>query len=130
MSKGYKLPARIRYEYEIKPDAALEYAHGVWGGVNPHGEVEMNFYTESDKLPSFSERIISPDGSIGHEIIPAEGEQKAVTRNVHSRIVMNYNTARALYEWLDEKLSALEAEWEAAGTGPMFDGPGSGGLEQ
>lgn len=129
MTKGYKLPARVRYEYEIRKDTKIEYAHGVWGGVNPHGEVELNFYTESDKLPSFSERIITPDGSIGHEMIPVEEEQKVVERNIHSRIVMNYNTARAMYEWLDEKLASLEAEWEAAGT-PMFEGTGGGGLEQ
>lgn len=130
MSKGYKLPARIRYEYETEQNAKLEYAHGVWGGVNPHGEIELNFYTESDKLPTVSERIVSPDGSIGHEIIPVENDPKVVLRNIHTRVVMNYNTARAMYDWLDEKLTSLEAEWEAAGAGPMFDGPGSGGLEQ
>ncbi|MFV0347322.1 MAG: hypothetical protein ACK5JO_01960 [Halodesulfovibrio sp.] len=130
MSKGYKLPARIRYEYEMEKEAKLEYAHGVWGGVNPHGEIELNFYTESDKLPTVSERIIAPDGSIGHEMVPVETEHKVVIRSIHSRVVMNYNTARAMYDWLDEKLTALEAEWDATGTGPMFDGPETGGLEQ
>ncbi len=130
MSKGYKLPARIRYEYSVTPGTELEYAHGVWGGVNPHGEIELNFYTESDKLPEFSERIISPDGSIGHEMVPEDTEHKVVSRTVNTRVVMNYNAARAMYEWLDDKLSSIEAEWDSAGTGPMFDGPGSGGLEQ
>ncbi len=129
MSKGYKLPARISYEYDIREGTRLEYAHGVWGGVNPHGEVELNFYTESDKLPTSSERLISPDGSVGHEMVSMEEDNKTVQRSIHSRIIMNYNTARAMYEWLDEKLATLESEWEAAGT-PMFDGPDSGGLEQ
>ena len=46
-----KFPARIRYEYEQDPAARLQYAHGVWGGINPQGEIEINFYLESDKLP-------------------------------------------------------------------------------
>ena len=29
-----KFPARIRYEYEQDPAARLQYAHGVWGGIN------------------------------------------------------------------------------------------------
>lgn len=55
-----KFPARIRYEYEQDPAARLQYAHGVWGGINPQGEIEINFYLESDKLPPFSERQVEP----------------------------------------------------------------------
>ncbi len=40
-------PMRVRYEYEQEPETRLQYAHGVWGGINPQGEVELNFYTES-----------------------------------------------------------------------------------
>ena len=39
-----KFPARIRYEYEQDPAARLQYAHGVWGGINPQGEIEIDVY--------------------------------------------------------------------------------------
>ena len=63
-----KGPLRIRYEYELDPNKRLEFAHGVWGGINPQGEVELNFYTESDKLPPYSERIVAADGGFGQQI--------------------------------------------------------------
>lgn len=42
MSQQY--PSRIRYEYEQDPETRLQYTHGVWGGINPQGEIEISFY--------------------------------------------------------------------------------------
>lgn len=106
-------PLRIRYEYEQNPETRLQYAHGVWGGINPQGEIELNFYTESDKLPPYSERIIAPDNSFGHEITPFDDNIKIVTRRIHSKLILNYHTARAVLEWLQEKVDTLENEEES-----------------
>lgn len=105
-----KNPAKIRYIYSTASDTRLQTAHGIWGGINVQGEIEMNFYHESDALPAFSEQLVTPDGSIGHEITPEEEEQREVNRHVHSRVLLNYHTARALREWLEEQINALEEE--------------------
>lgn len=107
-----KFPTRIRYEYEHDPAAKLQYAHGVWGGINPQGEVEINFYLESDKMPTFSERRVEADGSFSQELAPFDEEVRVVTRHIHSKVVINYHTARALLEWLEEKVEALDLEEE------------------
>ena len=121
MSQQY--PSRIRYEYEQDPETRLQYTHGVWGGINPQGEIEISFYLESDKMPPYSERIIAPDGSFGHEIAPYNDEERTLTRHIHSRVVMNYHTARAMLEWLEDKVAALEAEED--GSAPLsFDESG------
>ena len=101
---------RIRYEYEQHPEAKVHYAHGVWGGINPQGEVELDFYTESDKLPPYSERILAADGSFGHEITPQDDNLRVVVRQIHSKVLLNYHTARAVLEWLQEKVDAIENE--------------------
>lgn len=122
MSQQY--PARIRYEYEQDPEMRPRYAHGVWGGINPQGEVEVNFYLESDKLPPYSERLVAPDGTFGHEMAPYDEDMRVIVRNIHSKVIMNYQTARAMLEWLEDKVAAIEAE-EEGGTPLIFDsGPG------
>ena len=103
-------PTRIKYTYEMDRHARLQTAHGIWGGINPHGEIEMNFYSESDSIPDFTEQIIAPDGSFGHEILPDMDEQHSVVRHIHSRVLLNYNTARAMLEWLEDRLDELEQE--------------------
>ena len=118
-------PPQIRYEYESAPEARLQYAHGVWGGINPQGEIEMNFYLESDKIPPYSERIISPDGSFGHETVPDDEGMRVVTRHIHAKVLMNVQTARAVLDWLGDKVDMLEME-EAPG---MLYG-GDAGVEQ
>ena len=128
MPHKIKLPSKIRFEYNVRDDVRQQYTHGVWGGVNSQGEVEMNFYTEADKLPDFSERSINPDGTLGPELVP-HSDEKRLVRDVHSRIVMNYHTARALREWLDEKLSSIESE-EADISESLFVDTEGGGLEQ
>jgi len=121
-----KFPGKIRYEYRQDPDVRLQYAHGVWGGINPQGEIEVNFYLESDAVPPYSERLVAPDGSFGHEIVPHEEDVRTVSRTIHSRVILNYHTARAVLEWLEDKLDMLDME---DGSAPLIYEDDSG-IEQ
>ena len=114
MSQDHKFPQKLRYEYKRDDDVRLNYAHGVWGGINPQGEIEINFYTESDAMPPYSERIIAEDGSFGHEIAPYDEDIRTITRTIHNRLLLNYQTARSVLEWLEEKIEMLEMEEGAA----------------
>lgn len=103
-------PDKIRYTYQMASEVRLQTAHGVWGGINPQGEIEINFYHESDALPAFSEQLVAPDGSIGHEMPPEDMEVREVNRYIHSRVLLNYHTARAVLDWLEDRVTALEEE--------------------
>ncbi len=110
MTQDKDFPARIRYEYKEKAHTELQTAHGVWGGINPHGEIELNFYTESDKMPPFSERLVDSDGNLGPEMIPDDEDIRHVTRTIHSKILLNHRTALAVMAWLEEKIDSLEMD--------------------
>lgn len=116
-----KFPLRIRYEYQEASDMQPKYAHGVWGGINAQGEIEINFYTESDKLPPYSERIVAPDGSFGHEMAPYDESLRVVKRHILSKLIVNYHTARDILDWLDDKIQMLDMEAESGGTPYHFD---------
>ena len=126
MNQNDDYPHKVRYEYEQDAETRLNFAHGVWGGINPQGEIEINFYTESDKIPPYSERLVAADGSFGHEIAPFDNDMRIITRRIHSRVLLNYHTARAVLEWLEDKVEALEVE--EGGAPLMYDG--DTGLEQ
>ena len=113
MSQQY--PSRIRYEYEQDQENRPHYAHGVWGGINPQGEIEINFYLESDKMPPYSERLVAPDGSFGHEMAPYDDDVRTIVRHIHSRVVMNYHTARAMLEWLASSTSSARFRFRNSG---------------
>lgn len=127
MNDDYSGPVRIRYTYKETEPAELKYAHGVWGGINSQGEIEMNFYVESDALPNWSECTIEPDGSLGAEKVPHDERQKNVVRHIHTRLVLNYHTARAVQYWLENHLDILEDSEEAELNTPAGS---SGSFEQ
>ncbi len=110
MTHDKPFPGRIRYEYKEDAKAQLHTAHGVWGGINPHGEIELNFYTESDKAPAFSERLVDDEGNLGPEMVPDDDDVRSVTRTIHSKILLNHRTALAVMAWLEEKIESLEMD--------------------
>ena len=109
-------PSKIRYTYQCLPNTPLYPAHGVWGGINMQGEIELNFYSESEKLPTYTEQFVHPDGSLEPQA-PDFREKQEMIRTVHSRLVLNYQTARMLLEWLDERVGELETDR----SGAVFD---------
>lgn len=104
-------PTKIRYKYDLDPNAKLNVAHGIWGGINPHGEIELNFYHESDTMPTESECNFGEDGIIGPEVLKGrEANVKRITRHIHSRVLLNYQTACAILEWLGDHVAILEMD--------------------
>lgn len=101
---------RICYHYATEPDVKMRIAHGVWGGVNPHGEIEMCFYDEAALPPEQAEQQIGADGMPGEERPLQPNDSRQIGRSIHTRILLNYNTARAVLDWLESRLSELETE--------------------
>ena len=67
-------------------------------------------------------KSVEPDGAFGAEVVPFDEEERVITRHIHSRVLFNYHTARALMEWLEEKIDTLEME-ESANFNPDESGP-------
>ena len=121
MSQQY--PSRIRYEYEQDPETRLQYTHGVWGASTARRNRNQLLPRKRQDAADIPNVSIAPDGSFGHEIAPYNDEERTITRHIHSRVVMNYHTARAMLEWLEDKVAALEAE-EDGGAPLSFDESG------
>lgn len=103
-------PEKIIYHYEHQADLPLQVTHGVWGGINPHGEIELSFYHESDMPPAISEQQIGADGIPGPERNASGDNCRHIVRKLHTRILINYETARALQEWLDQRVAELDSQ--------------------
>ena len=123
MKKRPELPTRLHYLYRIEPGVHLNTVHGIWGGINGQGEIEVNFYTESTKLPEYSEQIVSPDGTLQHEIMPTS-DTHYIVRNISNRLLLNAQTAQAFIEWLEERLNELDMEVGSDSNNKVFN-PGS-----
>ena len=98
MSNQPELPKKIRYKYVMDDSVRMSTAHGVWGGINPQGEIELNFYEESDFETAQTGALDAAEGKTDKE------------KQANTRVLLNYNTARAVLEWLEDRVAALEMD--------------------
>ena len=105
MSKKPEVTFKYIFTYDYNPT----YVNGAHGGVSPRGELVVNFYLERPPLPNEITHEINPNGTIGAEIaVDPEDFAHSLVRFVPTGVVVNYQTARDLHQWLGDKIKELE----------------------
>lgn len=101
---------KIKCKYIFKDSYNPLYINGATGGINPHGEIIINFYLERTALP-ISQTYENRDGVIitSSEIESEPSDLKnSFVRVVENGIIMNYQTAKEVYLWLGNHIEKLE----------------------
>ena len=88
----------IKFEYECDDHYRPIYANGAYGGINPRGEIVINFFTERYPIPE-SEKFKMSEGLIGEKISQDPAEMR-VLRTVDTGVVMTMENAQSFYDWL------------------------------
>lgn len=88
----------VTFEYKYDDDYRPIYANGAYGGLNPRGEVVINFFTERYPIPK-SEKYKYSEGRIG-EKISEESEGITILRTINTGVIMSRDNAQSLYDWL------------------------------
>ena len=108
---------KLRFKYVFDDDYNPVYANGAYGGVSPRGEIVINFYHERPALPRDTFQGLSVSGfPEGEEEVPDE-VSRTLIRKVTAGVVMNYDTAKAVHEWLGRHLRRLEQARKETGNG-------------
>lgn len=82
------------------------HADGAWGGITPHGDIQMGFYSERGPIPRKIVYKIDEQGRLGEEL---EREiRDGPVRELEVGVVVSLSTARSLRTWLDDKIRVLE----------------------
>jgi len=82
---------------------------GAFGGVTPRLDIRMAIFNERHPIPSVMFHHITPDGGLGEEISENRVTKEGVVREVEADLVMDYNTAKSIHEWLGNKIATIEA---------------------
>ena len=100
----------ITFKYIFKYDYNPVYVNGAHGGVSPRGEIVANFYLERQPLPNEITHAINPDGSIAADVVAVDPEhlESTIIRYVSNGVVLNLQNAKALHNWLGDKIVELE----------------------
>ncbi len=103
------LKQEIRFIYEYPEGFQQQYVNGALGGVSPRGEIIANFFIEKPILPKAVSNEITPSGIIGAETVEEPADlRNTFVRAVTGGIILSYDNARNLHNWLGEKIKELE----------------------
>lgn len=105
---------KIEFKYQFPQDYNPVYVNGAHGGVNAQGELVINFYLERIALPISQTYELCDDGSLGNLIGKnPQNLDESIVRYVDNGVVMNLQTAKQLYQWLDRNISLMERKQES-----------------
>ncbi len=101
---------QLKCKYIFDKGYNPKYINGAQGGINPLGEIVINFYLERSALP-VSQTYELPDGSMkSAKEIEAEPKdlQNSFVRVIENGVIMNYQTAKEIHRWLGMHIEKLE----------------------
>jgi hypothetical protein len=101
--------SRIKVKYKFDKNYNPKYANGAFGGVNPLGEIIMNFYLERKAIPISTTLKLKEDKPT-NEVLEFEPEDldKSMIRFVETGVILNYEVAKEIHRFLGESLKHLE----------------------
>ena len=97
----------ITFKYEISPNYTTYAITGAYGGPNPHGDIVINLFSEQQPVPLEETYKITEDGTLG-EVIKSEKNNDLVVRNVMFAISVKPSVARAIADWIIDKVEQIE----------------------
>ena len=93
-------------KYIIPDDLRDYYINGAYGGLTPRNEISMHLFSERRPIPLSSTHTINKDDSLSKHEKPEYGAD--LIRLVQSSVVMDVSTAKAIRDWLDNKIKFIE----------------------
>jgi hypothetical protein len=102
----------IQFHFVRSPHFRVIHSNGAWGGVSPHNEISVTFYSERRAFPQQVTQEISVEGRLGDERgrIGPEG----IEREMEVQVMMSMEEAIRLHSWLGGKIE----EWRSATSQP------------
>ena len=99
----------VKFKYIFEDSYNPVYVNGAQGGINPQGEIVINFYLERLALPTSQTHEVKEDGRLGEMIAsePADLGQSFV-RVIKNGVVLNLAAAKSIHDWLGQNIENLE----------------------
>jgi hypothetical protein len=103
-ARGEPKAKEVAFEFIKGNFFRVIHADGVWGGLTPHFDIHMDFWSERHPIPKRIVFEVTEEGAIGPEQRDRRESRDAIVREVEVGVVMGIPEAIALRDWLDTKI--------------------------
>jgi hypothetical protein len=105
--KETEIPSTLSFHHIKSNYFRVIHADGVWGGVTPHLDIQMAFFSERTPIPQLVKHSVGPDG-LGEELKSERVAREGIVREIEASIVVDVEVAKVLRAWLDDKIKQAE----------------------
>ena len=92
---------------------------GLFGGVGPTGRnINLAVFSERRAIPNKTVHSIEPNGVLGSEDMSRRESKHGIVRELEANLSIDLPTANAMYKWLGEKISELNAYQQSPANAP------------
>ncbi|MGA2714503.1 MAG: hypothetical protein ABSG41_15470 [Bryobacteraceae bacterium] len=95
----------LHIRYRNNPAYRSVHAGGAYGGVLPSTEIFLGIFSERTHFPESATVEINEETKQGVEKVQIE---KGIVREMEIGLIMNVHVAKAIRQWLDEKIAFVE----------------------
>ncbi len=99
---------KVKFHYEKSHLFRIVHVDGAIGGLTPTLDLFISIYNQRAPIPKVTVQKVSPGGQLGDEVIEERVQKEGVFREVEVGLVMNLNVAKALSQWLIDKIDLAE----------------------
>ena len=99
-------PSSVELHYIKSSNFRVVHCDGVWGGLTPRGNIAMNCFSERSAIPTKVEHKLTPDGSLGEEIL--RESKGGVVREIEIEVLLDMNMAKSVLAWLTDRVAEAE----------------------
>jgi hypothetical protein len=101
-------PIKARFDFIKSPLFRVIHADGVYGGVNPRGDLFINFFNERFPIPTTIVHELKASGELGEEVRSERETRNAIVREVEVGVHVELGVAKQMVEWLQQKIEIIE----------------------
>lgn len=110
MSDADQAPDRIKIYWEYDKNYRVVAANGMWGGLTTRGDLHIDFFVESNRLPTSDEMSLVKQGESGaYREQSTAPEQGAIVRRIQVGMLIPKQHVASFMRWFKDKHQQLES---------------------
>jgi len=99
--------SQIQFHYVKSNTFKTSHADGIFGGITPRGEININFFAERFPIPQITTHEVLDELNVGKEI--ARESKDGIIRELECGITINVDNAKIISAWLSQKIQEIES---------------------
>jgi hypothetical protein len=101
---------QVKFHFETDPDYRIVAANGIWSGITPRGDMQLDFFVESIGAPSQVVNLVTPEGNLGNEL--SRSPEPRIVRRMQIGILLSLEQADNIADFIKNQIAQFRKQRE------------------